>query len=261
MTAIRRVLAPNPGPYTGPGTNSYVVEDGRTAVVIDPGPVIATHLDAIVEDLAGLEPRAVVVTHTHPDHAPGANPLGERLDVPVLGHSPGPMFIPDETLRDGDTVDAGTFSLVAVYTPGHAADHLCYLVGSSLFTGDHIMGGSTVIIEDGAAYMRSLRRVLDLAPRRLYPGHGDEIPDAAAAVREYIDHRVERELQVLRAVGGGAGTVSAIVDVVYAEVEPALRAAATHQVVVQLKKLASEGRVRWRSGGANETDVITLVEE
>ncbi len=261
MIRIRRVLAPNPGPYTGPGTNTYLVSDGVSAVVIDPGPIIESHLRTIVRELGDAEPAAVVVTHTHPDHAPAANPLGERLNVPVLGHSPGPGFRPDRRLADGDEIEGGAFSLIAVHTPGHAADHLCFLIGDVLFTGDHIMGGSTVVIEDGAAYMRSLQRVLDLGPERLYPGHGDEIPDAADAVREYIEHRRARELQILDAIGAGAETVRDVVDAVYADVAPVLRPAATRQVMVQLEKLESEGRVRWAPGGADEAAGLTLVEE
>lgn len=261
MTTIKRVLAPNPGPYTGPGTNSYVVGDGASAIVIDPGPVIAEHLDAIVATIGDARPVAIVVTHTHPDHAPAANPLGERLGVPVLGHSPGPSFVPDRTLADGDSVDGDTFSITAVHTPGHTLDHLCFLIGDVLFTGDHIMSGSTVIIEDAAAYMASLERVFELRPSRLHPGHGAEIPDAAAAIRQYIDHRNARESQIVDAVAGGAETITSLVEAVYADVDPLLIPAATQQVVVQLTKLESEGRVRWRRGGADESDGITLAEE
>lgn len=261
MIDIVRVLCPNPGPYTGPGTNSYIVGDESGAVVIDPGPVIDSHLDAIVERLGDVEPFGVLVTHTHPDHAPAANPLGQRLGVPVLGYGPGPDFSPDRSLRDGDRIAAGARTLLAVHTPGHAGDHLCYLVGDVLFTGDHIMGGSTVIIEDAAAYMTSLRRVLDLAPARLYPGHGGEIGDAAAAVTEYIAHRRAREDQIVAAVAAGASAVGTIVEAVYGDVDPVLIPAATRQVEVQLEKLTAEGRVRWREGGATETKSITLAEE
>ena len=261
MTDIVRVLCPNPGPYTGPGTNTYLIEDGRSAVVVDPGPVITSHLDAIVERLGDLEPAAVLVTHTHPDHAPAANPLGERLGVPVLGFGTGPDFVPDRALHDGDRVRLGTQDITAVHTPGHATDHLCYLVGDLLFTGDHIMQGSTVIIEDAAAYMRSLHRVLDLQPGRLYPGHGDVIDDAAAAVQAYIAHRRQREDQIVGAVAGGAATIRAIVEVVYGDVDPVLIPAATHQVAVQLEKLKADGRVRWTPGGTNETEDITITGE
>lgn len=261
MTSVTCVLAPNPGLYTGPGTNSYVVGDDASAIIIDPGPVIAEHLDAIVEAVGDARPVAIVVTHTHPDHAPGANPLGMRLGVPVMGQSPGPSFVPDRTLADGDRVDGDTFSITAVHTPGHTPDHLCFQLGDVLFTGDHIMSGSTVIIEDAAAYMTSLERVLELGPRRLHPGHGPEIPDAAAAIQQYIDHRKARESQILDAVARGAGTVTTLVDAVYADVDPGLLPAATRQVIVQLTKLESEGRVRWRRGGADENDGITLAEE
>jgi len=255
---IVRALAPNPGPFTGSGTNTYLVGDGRNVVVIDPGPVIESHADAVVAALGDAEPRAVVVTHTHPDHAPAANPLAQRLGVPAMGHSPGPEFSPDVTLGDGDNVNARTFSLVAVHTPGHTADHLCYLVGGALFTGDHIMGGSTVVIEDAAAYMRSLRRVLELAPARLLPGHGDELLDAVTAVQEYIAHREARERQILAAVERGAHTLTGITAVVYAGIEPTLRPAARRQVAVQLEKLAAEGRVRLLPDGADPTGMIAV---
>ncbi len=240
---VERVLAPNPGPYTGPGTNTYVVGDGAVSVVIDPGPLIDTHLAAIEHALGDTEPAAVLVTHTHPDHAPAANPLAGRLGVPALGFDRGPSFEPDERVGDGDVVGAGAVRLLAIHTPGHTSDHLCYLAGEVLFTGDHIMGGSTVIIEDAAAYMTSLHKVLQLGPDHLYPGHGPEIPEATEMVQAYIAHREERERQIVAAVADGAATIREIVAVVYAGLDAALVPAATHQVEVQLRKLTAEGRV------------------
>lgn len=256
MTEVRTVLAPNPSLYTGPGTNTYILSDSAVAVVIDPGPVIPSHLDAVVAALGDDEAAAIVVTHTHPDHAPAANPLGKRLGVPVLGFGPGPDFTPDRRLGDGDRFEHGELSLVAVHTPGHAADHLCYLVGDLLFTGDHIMGGSTVVIEDAAAYMDSLQRVADLRPRHLYPGHGPELPDAEAAVTNYIEHRKARERQIVDAVAGGATSVDDLVAVVYGDIDPGLHGAAEYQVRTQLKKLAAEGRVSWRPGNSGLADLI-----
>jgi glyoxylase-like metal-dependent hydrolase (beta-lactamase superfamily II) len=256
---VDRILAPNPGPYTGPGTNTYVISSGGLAVVLDPGPVIPQHVAGIEGALEGLEPLAVLVTHTHPDHAPAANPLGERLDVPVLGFAPGPEFEPTRTLADGDEIRIGEISMHAVHTPGHTDDHLCYRVADVVFTGDHIMGGSTVIIEDAAAYMRSLEKVLGLRPAHLYPGHGPELGDASAAITEYINHRIERERQVLSAIVAGASTVGDIVRVVYAEVDESLHPAAAFQVRTQLQKLASEGRVTLRRGDADEDQIIAAV--
>lgn len=255
---IDRVLAPNPGPYTGPGTNTYVVEDAGQALVLDPGPVIDTHLVAIEHALGDANPVAVLVTHTHPDHAPAANPLAARLGVPALGFAPGPSFVPSDTLAHGDLVDVGAHALEVVHTPGHTDDHVCYLAGDVLFTGDHIMGGSTVIIEDAAAYMASLQRVLVLDPQHLYPGHGDEIPEAAHMIEAYIAHRVQREAEVLMAIQGGASTVREIVEVVYADLDDSLLAAATMQVNTQLKKLYAEGRVDSADGGDRGISVVLL---
>jgi glyoxylase-like metal-dependent hydrolase (beta-lactamase superfamily II) len=251
MIGVRRILAPNPGPYTGPGTNTYVVSSAGQAVVLDPGPEIPSHLDAIEEVLAGSTPVAVVVTHTHSDHAPAANGVARALGVPAAGYAPGPGFVPDLRLGDGDVVAVGDEVLEAVHTPGHTADHLCFLTGDGLlFTGDHIMGGSTVIIEDAAAYLDSLRRLQRIGPRVLYPGHGERMDDAPAVIAGYIEHRLERERQIVDAVDRGARTFEEIVDAVYAELDPRLRPAASSQVEVQVRKLEAEGRVRWDQGAA-----------
>lgn len=260
MIGIEAVRAPNPGPFTGPGTNSYVISSDGEALVLDPGPVIPAHLRSIEVALTGLSAVGVLVTHTHPDHAPAANGLGAKLDVPVAGFAAGSGFIPTTLLGDGDRVGFGSQDLIAVHTPGHTADHLCYRWGDLLFTGDHIMGGSTVIIEDAAAYMASLEKVALLDPSRLYPGHGPELTDAGSVIAEYIRHRIEREEQIVAAVAAGATTVGAIVDVVYAGLDPMLRMAATMQVHTQLIKLSREGRLLLHEGGARGETVVEVAE-
>ena len=251
MIDIVRVLAPNPGPFTGPGTNTYVLAVAGQSLILDPGPVIPSHLTAITASLAGTEPVAVVVTHTHPDHAPAANPLGAELGVPVLGFAPGPEFTPDRLLRDGDTVSIGDEWLRAVHTPGHTPDHLCFATpDGTLFTGDHIMGGSTVIIEDAADYLASLHKLRAMDPHVLQPGHGDRMDDPAAVIDDYIAHRIERERQIVAAVEGGAASPEEIVDAVYAGIAAALRPAAVAQVLVQLRKLGAEGKVSLVTGDA-----------
>ena len=212
---ISRILAPNPGLYTGPGTNTYIIESDGEVLVLDPGPVIEAHAVEIVKALEGLRPVAVVATHTHPDHAPLANPLASTLGVPVYGYQEGPHFLPDVTVADGETVDVGSIELLAVHTPGHTPDHLCFRIGDVLFTGDHIMGGSSVIIEDAAQYLDSLYLVRDLEVARLEPGHGDAMDDAASVIDDYIDHRLERERQILVAISGGASSIGDIVDVLH----------------------------------------------
>ncbi|MGI9529134.1 MAG: MBL fold metallo-hydrolase [Acidimicrobiia bacterium] len=240
---IERVLAPNPSLYTGPGTNTYVLTSGDEVLILDPGPIIEQHAVAIIAALGGATPVGVVVTHTHPDHAPLANPLASQLGVPTYGYDRGGAFVPDVRLSDGDTLAWGTTELNAVHTPGHTPDHLCFRQGDILFTGDHIMGGSTVIIEDASDYLESLYLVRDLGVERLEPGHGDAIDDAGTMITEYIDHRLSRERQLLDAISNGAGTVGDLVDVVYAEVPAGLRPAAVHQVRVQLTKLSRDAAV------------------
>lgn len=253
---IRKILAPNPSLYTGPGTNTYLVSDDNEVVIVDPGPVISSHELEIIAAVGGLEPVAVIATHTHPDHAPMANPLGKRLGVPVYGYEPGPAFVPDMRLADGQEVTFGTKSLTAVHTPGHTQDHLCFRIEDTLLTGDHIMGGSTVVIEDAAAYLNSLYLVRDLGVTNLEPGHGDAIDDAGRAIDEYIDHRRERERQIVDAVTNGAGTIGEIVDVVYTDVPAGLRRAAVHQVFVQLKKLSDDSVVWFEAGMAEENTEV-----
>jgi len=255
---ISRILAPNPGLYTGPGTNTYIIESDGEALVLDPGPVIETHAVEIVKALEGFRPVGVVATHTHPDHAPLANPLASRLDVPVYGYQEGPHFVPDITVADGDTVHVGSIGLLAVHTPGHTPDHLCFRIDDVLFTGDHIMGGSTVVIEDAAQYLDSLYLVRSLELARLEPGHGDAIDDAAAAIDDYIDHRLERERQIIAAIAGGASTIGDIVDVVYAGIPAGLRGAAVHQVGVQISKLFDDGEVSFDGRRLGDHTTIRL---
>lgn len=246
---IDLVLAPNPGVMTGPGTNTWVVSSAGEAVVVDPGPMIPAHLDAIVDALIGLTPVAVIVTHTHSDHAPAANPLSARLGVATIGPASGPDFRPDRVIADGESVGFGGVDLVAVATPGHTVDSTCYRVGDALFTGDHIMGGSTVMIEDMTTYMSSLRRLQGIGLRRLHPGHGPIIDDPDRILGEYLAHRTEREAQILDAVRGGASTVGAVVERVYAEVDAALHPAAAVSVDAHLRKLDHDGLVSYHGGG------------
>jgi len=176
--------------------------------------------------------------------------------VPSYVFAPGPEFSPDLMIGDGSAIAVGGGKLVAVHTPGHTWDHLCFLVGSELFTGDHIMGGSTVIIEDAGAYFDSLYRVASLGAERLRPGHGDTIDDAAAAIADYIEHRRQREQQIIAAVAAGAHTAKAITEAVYVGISPELIPAAAAQVEVQLQKLISEDRLMLASPSSMEKQVV-----
>lgn len=253
---IERLLAPNPSMFTGPGTNTYLLVSDGEALVVDPGPIIGSHEAAILNALVGLTPVGVVATHTHPDHAPMANPLGSRLGVPVYGFDVGPSFASDVHVADGGEIRCGSESVTAIHTPGHTPDHLCFKVGDTLLTGDHIMEGSTVVIEDARAYLDSLYLVRDLDVVRLEPGHGLSIDDAGAAIDDYINHRLERERQIVDAVAGGAGTIGDIVDVVYAGLPVELRPAAVHQVGVQVAKLSEDSLVWFEQGKAEESTVV-----
>lgn len=243
------VLAPNPGPMTGPGTNTWLAVAGEEAVVIDPGPVIGSHLEAIVAAVKALTVVGILVTHTHPDHAPAAQPLGQLLGVPTIGPGPGGGFSPDRRIADGDGVEFGGATLVALATPGHTPDSTCYRQGDALFTGDHIMGGSTVMVEDMKHYLDSLRRLHHTGLRVIYPGHGSIMRDPDRTIGAYLEHRLQREAQILEAVGDGAATVGAIVQRVYSSVDPALHPAAAVNVDAHLRKLATEGVVDYRGGG------------
>lgn len=245
---IQRVLAPNPGPFTGPGTNTWVVGDDREVVVIDPGPVESSHSDAIEGIVGSRTVRAVIVTHTHPDHAPLANPLARSVSCPALGHGSGPDFTPDALLVDGSAVEFAGASLRVLHTPGHSDDHLCFQLDRVLFTGDHIMGGSSVMVDDLSRYMPSLERLRAESWDRMYPGHGPEIEEPGAVIDWYIAHRLQREREILAAVTEGSQTVDEVVAVVYAEVDIELHPLAARNVATHLRKLAAEGRVRFDGG-------------
>lgn len=255
---IHRVLAPNPGPFTGPGTNTWVLESASSAVIIDPGPIHEDHARAIVEELGDLKPTGVVVTHTHEDHAPLANPLARELGVPTLGHRPGPGFDPDELLEDDSRVTVGEDHLVVVHTPGHSDDHLCFLAGRVLFTGDHIMGGGSVMIEDLEAYMASLGRIRNLDLSALYPGHGEVMDQPLEVIDWYIAHRRQREEEIKTAIDQGAATLGQIVEVVYASVDPSLHPLAARSVRAHLAKLESEGSIRVIDGPDPKVEVCEV---
>lgn len=243
---IEQIVAPNPGLMTGPGTNTWIAVSGGESVVIDPGPMIEKHMERVIGAIAGTIPIAVLITHTHPDHAPAANPLAALLGVPAMGRSDGPDFVADRRLADGDVVTFGDSHLAAVATPGHTLDSTCFRLGDELFTGDHIMGGSTVVVEDMAAYMASLELLVDVGLTRMYPGHGPVIDDPDRVVVDYVAHRRAREHAIAAAVDGGADSVEAIVETVYRDVDRALHPVAAVSVAAHLRKLIDEERVAAR---------------
>jgi glyoxylase-like metal-dependent hydrolase (beta-lactamase superfamily II) len=240
---VARVVAPNPGPYTGPGTNTWIVDAGPVVAVIDPGPDDDVHLAALNKRLAGRTVGVVLVTHSHPDHLP----LAERFARP---HHATVRRYPD--LGDGDVIRVGTLNLTALYTPGHSADHLCFHIveDAAIFTGDLILGqGSSMVTYpegDVAAYLRSLEKLAALQPRILYPGHWDPVPDAMAKIDEYRRHRLEREGQVLAEVRRGPGTAPELTRRVYGELDDKLMLAAEMTLRAHLRKLVADGTIQER---------------
>jgi glyoxylase-like metal-dependent hydrolase (beta-lactamase superfamily II) len=253
---LLRLTAPNPGLMTGPGTNSYVIGTSELAL-IDPGPDDEGHRAALLAAIAGRGTlRWILVTHTHRDHAPGAAELAKATGARVVGFGPADDFVPDLNVGGGWTLplDGGSargMTLEAVHTPGHASNHLCWLMKDSgtLLTGDHVMHGSTVVINppdgDLGAYLRSLALVRDMAPpiERLAPGHGRLMHDVTGVIDALIAHRLGRHARVAEALRGvGEGTVEDLLPVVYADVTEAQLTPARLSLWAHLRFLAAQGR-------------------
>jgi glyoxylase-like metal-dependent hydrolase (beta-lactamase superfamily II) len=240
---IRVITAPNPGPFTLTGTQTYLI--GESAI-LDPGPVIDSHIEAILAAMPGL--RTILITHRHGDHAPAAVPLKERTGAEIVA----PRNVLDDSVVDrrvegGEvlTIDGTRIDVIA--TPGHTNEHVCYLTADGeLFSGDMVLGSGTTAIfpPDGhmGDYLRSLETLRSLAPNRIYPAHGPIRENAVALIDEYIAHRLERERQVLEAVAAGATTAADLRARIYPDLDPRLRGAAEIQITAHLIKLVEEGR-------------------
>ncbi|MET0799558.1 MAG: MBL fold metallo-hydrolase [Actinomycetota bacterium] len=268
MLRVVRVLAPNPSAYTLEGTNTWVVGGETTdlhdagvpappaapTIVIDPGPEDPAHLDEVAR-AAGAQVAAVLVTHDHPDHAPGAATFAEQVQAPLYAF----RLAGAEHLRDGQIVSAGDLRVVAVHTPGHTSDHVVFHVPAkgALFAGDAVLGRGTSFIDppdgDLGQYLRSLGRMQELAARTIYPGHGPVVLDAAEKLREYVEHRAQREQQVVDALSNGARTIEEMVSEIYAAYPPELHELAGRSVLAHLLKLSSEGRAAQRGRGDDAT--------
>ena len=252
---VRRVVAPNPGLMTGPGTNTYLVGIDEVAV-IDPGPDLGRHIDAIIGASMKERVRWVLLTHTHPDHWPAAAKIRKRTGAKIAAFSPFPKADEvtldlDVVLADGDTIDGTEFRLEALHTPGHAPNHLCFWLDEerALFTGDHVLNGTTTVVNpqrggDMVQYLASLERLRKLRRvSKICPGHGDVIEDAAATLDEYVAHRKLRERQILKLLKAKPATIPKIVSTLYTDTPDGLIEMAQRQVQAHLLKLKAEGKV------------------
>ena len=244
---VGRLTAPNPSLMTGKGTNTYLLGTGDLAIV-DPGPDDDRHIEAILQGIAemGGKPVLILVTHSHSDHLPGAFSLRRRIGVPIAAYAP--ILGVDIGLRHDQRLTIDGHAVRALHTPGHAADHLCFLLEDErvCFSGDLIVGEGTVVIgRDGELdeYLASLASLLPLDLPLILPGHGPAIQNPRERVEGYIAHRHERDGQILAAIGAGAATVDEIVQDVYAAIDPRLHPVAAQSVDAHLRKLVREGRV------------------
>jgi glyoxylase-like metal-dependent hydrolase (beta-lactamase superfamily II) len=260
---IRRVLASNPSPFTFTGTQTYIVGEGEVGV-IDPGPDLPEHVDAILAATKGEKIAAILCTHTHRDHSPASRPLAAVTGASIVGCAPlaldddGPRadaafdfaYAPDRVLADGEVVEGPDWRLVAVATPGHTSNHLCLALDGTgaLFTGDHVMGWSTTVVSppdgDMADYMRSLDLLLQRDDKVYFPAHGPPVEKPKRHVRALITHRRMREQQILRKLGEGEGRIPAMVEAMYQGTDPRLFPAAGRSVLAHLVDLEARGLVR-----------------
>jgi len=254
---VRRIVAPNPSPMTGPGTNTYLVGIDEVAV-IDPGPDDAGHVEAIVGASMRERVRWVLLTHTHPDHAPATERLVRATGAEVLAHNKvpkldQPVVPPDRVIKDGAAIQGTEFRLEVLHTPGHAPNHLCFLLDEerALFTGDTVLDGTTSVISprrggDMAKYLATLERLRALRLSMILPGHGDVIESPRARIDEYLAHRAERDVQITDLLRSGPKKVAGIVAVLYVDTPEVLQEQARAMVHAHLIKLRADGLVRGR---------------
>ena len=265
---IRRVVAHNPSAFTYKGTGTYIVGEGDVAV-IDPGPLLNEHVEALLRALEGETVSHILITHTHSDHSPAAKPLKALTGARTFAYGPhgsgqkhapdddvqveedGDMdFVPDVELRHGDIIEGDGWTIQCVYTPGHTSNHMCFalLEEKALFTGDHVMGWSTSIVSppDGNMedYMASLRLLLTRDDDIYWPTHGPAITDPKPFVRSFIEHREDRERQIMEQLAAGRTRIQDMVPVMYAAVDKRLYPAAARSVLAHMEHLVARGIVQ-----------------
>src|SRR5215469_1059729 len=260
---IRRVIAENPGPFTFHGTGTYIVGSGEVAV-IDPGPLVEKHLQALKAAVAGERVKAILVTHDHADHAPLAAALAKETGAPILGGEPHPgrqappkgveegvdrLYRPDRVLTEHERIEGPDWTLSAITTPGHTANHVCFALEEehALFTGDHVMGWSTTVITppdgDMTQYYSSLGKVLAGDFKTLWPTHGPPVTDPEPFLKAYLNHRLRREEAILGVLSRGPATIDSLVAEVYVGLDSRLKNAAASSVLAHLLHLMRKGEV------------------
>ncbi len=268
---VVRVLAGNPSPYTYTGTQTYVVGNKSDRAVIDPGPAIDDHIDAIMAAVGDAKISAIMCTHTHRDHSPAAAPLAARTGAAIIGCAPlvldddGPRadesfdksYSPDRVMVDGETLSGDGWTIEAVATPGHTSNHLCLAVQESgaLFTGDHVMAWSTSVIVppdgDMADYMASLQKIYEREDKVYYPAHGKKVDKPRQLVRGMMGHRKQRERQILKLLEIGPSAIPVMVTQMYKGLDPRLKGAAgqsvrAHLIDLQNRKIVEVDDDIWK---------------
>ena len=245
----------NPGPYTGAGNNTYLIS-GKIPTLLDAATGESSHLAALAEALAGEPLGQVLVTHAHQDHVDGCDPIAVRWPDTRFGKMPWPgrdclQSVDFFSISDGDLIPAGAGMLRVVHTPGHAPDHVCFLdeATGTLFSADLVVQGSSVVIPNShggnlTQYLASLRRVLDIAPDRMLPAHGQVIDSPSEVLSTYLEHRLQREAQIIDMVRVGVGQPDALVQRLYPGIRTDLKPMARESVLAHLVKLQEEGRAR-----------------
>lgn len=259
---VARVLAPNPSPFTHTGTQTHLVGT-RGLAVLDPGPADAGHTEALLRAIGGRPVEAIVITHNHRDHSPGAYALADATGAPIIGAAPiaiddeGPRadaafdtdYAPDRVLTDGETLSGDGWALTAVATPGHTSNHLAFALDGTgvLFPGDHVMGWSTTVVSppdgDMTDYMASLAKLMEREDRIYYPAHGEAVENPRRLVRGLLGHRKQREGQILRLLKADVGAIPDMVAKMYVGVDPRLFPAAERSVLAHLIDLRGRGLV------------------
>ena len=247
---IKRITAANGSVFTGPGTHTYLVGN-EDVTVIDPGPAMEEHIDVILSASENI--KRILVTHTHPDHSPGTRLLQQKLDVPAFGmltessKNQDMTFSPERILKDGEILEEEEYSLEVVHTPGHASNHLCFILREEkfIFTGDHVMSGSTVVIgpPDGSMkqYIDSLNKLKNYDMEKMAPGHGDILESPYQVADWIINHRLKREEKVFSALKDATrGTPESLVEKVYADVDSSLFPIAKASLLAHLIKLEED---------------------